>query len=130
MKAMVKAIGASTCFVWFAATAFGQGALDPAKLLRPPTDTWPMYHGDYSGRRFSTLAKINSSNVNSLTLAWIYRTGAGGIKATPLQLNGALYFSAPDHVWAVDARTGRELWHHAWQSKGGTHIGNRGVAVY
>jgi alcohol dehydrogenase (cytochrome c) len=113
-----------------AAALCGQQALNPAKLLQQPTDTWPMYHGDYSGRRFSTLKQINSSNVNSLTLAWIYRTGVGGIKATPLEINGVLYFSAPDHVWAVDARTGRELWHHQWQSKGGIHIGNRGVAVY
>ena len=29
--------------------------LDPAKLLKPGTDSWPTYNGDYSGRRFSTL---------------------------------------------------------------------------
>src|SRR5258706_6810685 len=109
-----------------------QQGLDPAKLLEQPTGTWPLYHGDYSGRRYSTLTKINSSNVNSMTLAWVYRTGGGvgGIKATPLQINGILYFSVPDHAWAVDARSGRELWHFIWQSKGGEHIGNRGVAVY
>ena len=54
-----------------AAALHGQEGLNPAKLMQPPVDTWPMYHGDYSGRRFSTLTKINSSNVNSLTLAWI-----------------------------------------------------------
>jgi alcohol dehydrogenase (cytochrome c) len=54
----------------------------------------------------------------------------GSIKATPLEINGILYFSAPDHAWAVDARNGRELWHFTWTSKGGTHIGNRGVGVY
>ena len=110
---------------------FAQGALDPAKLLQPPTDSWPLYHGDYSGRRFSTLKKINAQNVGSLSLAWVYRTNGGGrISASPVQINGVMYFTAPDHVWAVDARTGRELWHHTWQSKGGIHIGNRGVAVY
>ena len=113
-----------------AAPLIGQQGLDPAKLLEKPTDTWPMYHGDYSGRRFSTLTKINSSNVKSLSMAWFYRTGVGGIKATPLEINGVLYFSAPDHAWAVDARTGRELWHYAWESKGGIHIGNRGVGIY
>ncbi len=40
-----------------------------------------------------------------------------------------IYTTAPDHVWALDARTGRELWHYAWKSKGGWHIGNRGVGV-
>ena len=51
------------------------------------------------------------------------------IKGTPLQVNGVLYFTIPDHVWALDARTGREIWHYTWQSKGGIHIGNRGVAI-
>ncbi len=51
------------------------------------------------------------------------------IKGTPLQINGVIYLTAPDHVWALDARTGREMWHHTWQSTGGIHIGNRGAAV-
>ena len=38
-----------------------------------PTDSWPTYFGDFTGRRFSSLAKINDTNVTSLTLAWIYR---------------------------------------------------------
>src|ERR1700712_3431823 len=50
--------------------------LDPALLLKPPTDSWPSYHGDYSGRRYSTLDQINQSNVGQLTLAWIYRANA------------------------------------------------------
>jgi alcohol dehydrogenase (cytochrome c) len=50
--------------------AAAQG-LDPAALLKPATNTWPTYNGDYSGRRFSTLDQINAANVNSLTLAWI-----------------------------------------------------------
>ena len=44
-----------------------------------PTDSWPTYFGDSSGRRFSSLTKINDANVKALTLAWIYRmTSAGG----------------------------------------------------
>ncbi|MGC2887509.1 MAG: hypothetical protein WB627_00465, partial [Candidatus Acidiferrum sp.] len=57
--------------------------LDTATLLRPPTDTWPTYNGDYSGARYSTLDQINAGNVNSLTLAWIFRTHSAGIKSTP-----------------------------------------------
>jgi alcohol dehydrogenase (cytochrome c) len=98
----------------------------------PRTDAWPSYNGDYTGRRFSTLTKINDRNVKQLGLAWSYRvTGpsAAPIKATPLQVNGVLYFSSPDHVWAIDARTGREIWHFVWQSQGGNHIGNRGVGI-
>lgn len=123
--------------ILLSAAAFSQ-PLDPAKLLKLPTDTWPTYNGDYSGRRYSPLAQINSSNVRNLRLAWMYRlnpgpegiTGNGQIKSTPLEINGVLYFTVPDHVWAVDARTGRELWHYRWESKGGIHIGNRGVGVY
>ena len=51
------------------------------------------------------------------------------IKGTPVVVNGVLYTTIPDHVWAIDARTGREIWHYVWPSKGGWHIGNRGVAV-
>jgi glucose dehydrogenase len=47
-----------------------------------------------------------------------------------LEVNGILYFSAPDNAWAVDARTGRTLWHYFWKTKGGTHIGNRGLGMY
>jgi alcohol dehydrogenase (cytochrome c) len=122
-------------FAGIAAAMFGQGSLDPAKMLQPPTDAWPTYSGDYTGRRFSPLTKINSTNAKNLSLAWVYRVnaiGAGGatIKATPLELNGVLYFTIPDHVWAIDARSGREIWHHVHQSKGGIHIGNRGVGIY
>src|SRR4029079_15694716 len=96
-----------------AAAVPGQ-SLNPSKLTAPPTDTWPMYNGDYSGRRFSTLTKVNDSNINSLSLAWVYRLNVGGggfggaIKATPVQVDGVLYFTLPDHAWAVDARTGKE----------------------
>jgi PQQ-like domain len=102
-----------------------------AMILNPPPDTWPTYFGDYSGRRFSRLTKITDKNVKNLSLAWMAETTGGGIKATPLLVNGVLYFATPDHAWAMDARTGRELWHYVWtHNRGGIHIGNRGVALY
>ena len=52
------------------------------------------------------------------------------IKSTPLEVNGVLYFTMPDHAWAVDARTGRQLWHYQWESHGGIHIGSRGFGMY
>ena len=112
--------------------------LDPAKLLQPPTDTWPTFNGDYSGRRFSTLTQINAKNVRNLALAWAYRADSGPepnpfgveIKATPLLINGVLYFTMPDNAWAIDARDGHQLWHYFWKTKGGTHIGNRGLGMW
>lgn len=115
-------------FCLFTASLFGQG-LDDASLLRPPTDAWPSYNGDYSGRRFSTLAQINQGNIRSLTLAWAFQTHQQALKSTPLEINGILYFTVPNHVWAVDARTGRQIWHFQRQSEG-NYIGQRGVAMY
>jgi alcohol dehydrogenase (cytochrome c) len=114
-------------------TLLGQARLNPAVLGQLPTDSWPTFNGDYSGRRFSPLTHIDTTNVHQLSLAWMHRIsgqGLGAIKSTPLQINGVLYFSVPDHVWAVDARSGRQLWHYQWQTTGGNHLGNRGVAVH
>jgi acido-empty-quinoprotein group A len=108
--------------------AAAQG-LEPAALLKPPTDTWATYNGDYSGARFSTLDQINAGNIHSLTLAWVFQTQGTTIKSTPLEVNGILYFSVPDNVWAVDARFGRTIWHYERKS-GGDHIGHRGLAMY
>ncbi len=98
-------------------------------LLEPPTDTWPTYNGDYSGRRFSTLGQINAGNVGTLTLAWVYQTHSAAIKSTPLEVNGILYFTVPDNVWAIDGRFGREIWHYHRPSEG-DHIGHRGLGMY
>src|SRR5580700_7947116 len=56
--------------------------------------------------------------------------GAGHISGGVLQVNGILYVTVPDNTWAVDARNGEVLWHYYWKTKGGTHIGNRGVGMY
>jgi alcohol dehydrogenase (cytochrome c) len=56
--------------------------------------------------------------------------GGGTIKASAIEVNGILYFTMPDNAWAVDARDGTELWHYFWKTKGGTHIGNRGVGMW
>ena len=50
-------------------------------------------------------------------------------QATPLVSMAFRTSPMPDHVWAIDARTGHEIWHFKWPSKGGIHIGNRGVGV-
>jgi acido-empty-quinoprotein group A len=145
-------------FIFTPLALLAQG-LDPALLTRPPTDAWPTHNGDYSGRRFSTLKQFNQSNIKHTQLAWVYRAVAGNnpgsivggegaevpeggiaaaasgpgsttIKSTPLMVNGVLYFTMPDNVWAVDARSGRQLWHYFWKTRGGIHIGNRGVGMY
>jgi len=106
--------------------------LDQGKLLKPPTDTWPQYNGDYSGRRYSTLAQINKDNVGSLTLAWAFQTHAqGALYSTPLEVNGIMYFTLPNDMFAIDARTGRQIWHINRPAQSGlAGAGHRGFAMY
>jgi alcohol dehydrogenase (cytochrome c) len=59
------------------ALMLGQGGLDPAEILKPLSDQWTTYSGDYSGKRYSLLKKINPSNVKNLSLAWVTRFTAG-----------------------------------------------------
>lgn len=110
--------------------AIGQG-LDPTTLLKPPPDSWPTYHGDYSGRRHGRLSQITPDNVHRLGLAWSFQTGMSAqIKSTPILANGILYLTAPDNLWALDVRTGRQLWRYTYPTNDGFHIGHRGAAVY
>jgi alcohol dehydrogenase (cytochrome c) len=115
--------------------------LDPSTLalFKQPTGVWPTYNGDYSGRRFSDLTQITQANVDMLKIDWIYRinsvgaqrgVGAPSIKSTPLLVDGILYFTIPDHVFAISARTGEQLWQYDFEDKGGHLVGQRGVAMY
>jgi len=92
-------------------------------------EQWPTFLGDSSGKRFSALADIDQSNVGSLTLNWAFQTHSVTVKSTPLMVNGVLYFTVPDHVWAVDALTGAKVWEFSRPAQG-DHVGNRGVAFY
>jgi alcohol dehydrogenase (cytochrome c) len=139
-------------------TLFGQsGGVTPAELLKPLKDSWPTYSGDYTSKRYSALTQVNQTNVMHLTLAWSTRVtpgqatgnrgrsgpvivggegpgdinvGGSSIKSSALEVDGILYFTMPDNAWAVDARDGSELWHYFWKTKGGTHIGNRGLGMW
>src|SRR5438270_6299967 len=121
----MKLVSALVC-----AAALAQG-LDPAALLKPSADTWPTFHGDYSGQRHSRLTQITPANVRQLALTWAFQTGVTqSVKSTPILVDGVLYVTAPDHLWAVDARSGRPLWHYTYPANQGFHIGHRGAAVY
>ena len=105
--------------------------LTAAELLHPPADSWPSYHGDYSGRRHSSLRQITPRNVANLGLAWAFQTNqTASIKSSPLLVDGVLYFTVPENIWAVDARSGHMIWHYRNPPTLGDHIGNRGVAMY
>jgi alcohol dehydrogenase (cytochrome c) len=103
----------------------------PEKLLKPPADAWLTYHGEYNGRRHSTLNQITPENVSNLDQVWRFQTGQNqAIKASPILADGVLYLTAPDRLWAVDARTGMERWHYEHPQNNAFHIGHRGAAIY
>src|ERR1700753_2747895 len=101
----------------FSALAADEG-LNPQDLPQRLSKDWPTFNGDYSGKRYSDLAQINQSNVRKLTLAWVMQPQSVGIKSAPLEVNGILYFTTPDNVWAADARTGQIIWHYYRESTG------------
>ena len=106
-------------------------SVDSAMLLNPPADSWPTYHGDYSGQRHSNLSQITPANVHQMTLAWAFQTNqTQQIKASPILVHGVIYVTTPDNLWAIDARTARQLWKYTYPTNDGFHIGHRGVAVY
>lgn len=133
MKRVIKAIlFAAAGIVWMPSSMplHAQG-ITSTMLLHPQADSWPGYHGDYSGRRHSKLTQITPENVNELGLAWAFQTGERAeIKSSPLLVDGILYFTVPNNVWAVDARSGHELWHYTYPPNNGFYIGQRGVAMY
>src|SRR5919106_907668 len=95
---------------------------------------WTVYGGDLSNTRYVANDQINAGNVKGLHLKWIFQTGVlGSFQTTPIVEDGVMYITTPyNHVFAVDARTGRELWHY--EHKLGTTIfccgpNNRGVAL-
>src|SRR5689334_17144043 len=85
------------------------------ELLRAPSpNDWLTWRGTREGLGFSPLSSIDKRNVGTLQLAWSLSLPAGPNTATPLVHDGVIYVhSFGDHVQALDAATGDELWHYA-----------------
>ena len=78
-------------------------------------EEWLTHGINYAEQRFSPLKQIDSTNVGRLGLAWSYDLGTGGGQqsATPLVVNGVIYGETNWSIaFAVDARTGQELWRY------------------
>ena len=105
-----------------------------AEILRPKPGNWPTYHGTIDGNRHSPLSQINPSNVAKLALQWVFPINHNVLELTPVVIDGIMYVTGPNQVFALDARAGRTLWHFqrpmSGESKGDPAKGtNRGVAV-
>jgi alcohol dehydrogenase (cytochrome c) len=85
-----------------------------AMLANPSPNDWLSWRRTHDGLGFSPLASIDKNNVGTLQPAWSLSLPAGPNTATPLVHDGVIYVhSFGDHVQALDAATGDELWHYA-----------------
>lgn len=107
-----------------------------SEIARPPAGSWPSYHGRLSGNRHSPLDQITTANVTRLAPQWTFPvpSGQNALQVTPVVVDGLMYVTAVNAVWALDARTGRQVWHYRRPRTSGL-VGdpaagiNRGVAV-
>jgi PQQ-dependent dehydrogenase (methanol/ethanol family) len=100
----------------------------------PQPGDWLTYNGNDSGNRYSPLTQINTGNVSSLRLKWLFPVQSFGLETTPLAADGVLYVTGPNQVFALDALTGSPLWHYSRPPsiglEGDAKLGtNRGVAI-
>src|SRR5579863_1886009 len=82
-------------------------------LTQPPGANWTSYNGDYTGRRYSSLHEITPKNVAQLRASWIFHpSNSESLEVTPVVVRGVMYVTSANDAYALDARTGRVLWHY------------------
>src|SRR5438309_4646458 len=83
-------------------------------LAQPLAGNWLSYNGDYSGRRYSSLSEINKNNLAQLRAAWVFHVhNSSRLEVTPVVANGMMFVTASNDAFALDARSGRVVWHHS-----------------
>jgi quinohemoprotein ethanol dehydrogenase len=116
------------------------GRIDRERLLAADSEpeNWFSTGRDFGKSHYSPLTEINKTNIGRLGLAWEYQTQTKrGLEATPIVVDGFMYTSGPlGRVYALDARTGSELWTFDPQADMQANRAaccdqvNRGVAVW
>lgn len=104
-------------------------------LQKPVGDNWLSYNGDYTGARYSSLAQITPANVGRMAAQWIFHPVAvSPLEVTPVVVAGIMFVTSANDAYALDAKTGKVLWHHVRAltpgliDDPGQHH-NRGVAI-
>ena len=124
------------CLLLSSSASAADGPITEQDLLKPDWESWLTYSGDYSGRRHSALDQIHPGNIHKLAARWIFPVpGATRLVGTPIVAHGSMYVTSRNSVFALDARTGREVWRFSrpmlsdviGDARGGI---NRGVAVF
>ena len=120
--------------------AAAPGAVDGVRIAAADTEpgAWLSHGRTWDEQRFSPLDQVDRGNVSQLGLAWSYATGTKrGHEATPIVVDGVLYATGSwSIVFALDAKTGRELWRYdpkvpkAKARDACCDVVNRGVAVW
>ncbi len=83
----------------------------------PEFNNWEVVNGNSDANKYSSLAQIDTGNVQQLQVAWEYHTGDADtsahsqIQCNPIMVNGILYGTTPQlKVFAIDAATGAGKW--------------------
>ena len=139
MRAALPIFLSIACVVSGADRRSGPAKIDvqPGDLLvQPVAENWISYNGDYTGRRYSALSQIKPADVAQLRAEWVFHAhNTNRLENTPVVVNGVMFVTAANDAFALDARTGRVVWHHARANSEGLiddasqHV-TRGVAVW
>ncbi|RPG28742.1 MAG: pyrroloquinoline quinone-dependent dehydrogenase [Muricauda sp. TMED12] len=105
------------------------------KVNKPYFTTWEHYLGDPERTHFSNLKQIDTTNVSKLKLAWSYKSGGlqegrtTQIQTSPLMIENVLYgVNAAIELFAINAKTGEEIWKFSPKTKDESGLGlNRGL---
>jgi PQQ-dependent dehydrogenase (methanol/ethanol family) len=107
-----------------------------AEIAHPQKGDWPTYNGTLDGNRHSLLDQVNLQNASHLQLQWNYTIPFNGLETTPVVVDGVMYVTGNNQVYALSGRTGREIWRYERAKSVGATISsdaaigvNRGVAT-
>jgi alcohol dehydrogenase (cytochrome c) len=120
MKARVAALLFLSGVVLIAQTSSpGPLTFQRIRNSKAEPQNWPTYWGDYQGTHYSSLKQINTTNAAKLTTAWTFQLAERGtLQATPVVVDGVMYTTgAPGTVFAVDARSGKQIWNYTRAQK-------------
>jgi alcohol dehydrogenase (cytochrome c) len=102
-------------FVGAAAARSSQTSREPFQdIVRPAPGGWPTYNGSLDGNRFSGLDQINAWTIHSLAPKWLFTIQGvpRALQATPLVVGRVMYATSVNEAYALDARSGRVIWHY------------------
>jgi PQQ-dependent dehydrogenase (methanol/ethanol family) len=128
-----------------------KGGIDFSRIVNPNPGDWLTYNGTLNGNRYSELTQINAATVGKLAVKWTFSIPLWsqflpdtpyfhenmryfGLEAVPIVADGVMYVTGPNQAFALDARTGHQIWHYARPRTPGlvsdASLGtNRGMAI-